>query len=74
VALIGRDAEQLAAVFDTVPCSMQPTMQAAVAAAREQARPGDVVLLSPACASFDMFDNFEHRGRRFAELVREMLP
>ncbi len=72
VALIGRDAAQLAVVFDAVPCSTQTSMQAAVAAAREQAQPGDVVLLSPACASFDMFDNFEHRGRQFADAVREM--
>jgi UDP-N-acetylmuramoylalanine--D-glutamate ligase len=36
------------------------------------ASPGDVVLLSPACASFDMFADFEDRGRRFKELVREL--
>jgi len=42
----------------------------AVAAARRLAEPGDVVLLSPACASFDMFDNYEQRGQAFGELVR----
>jgi UDP-N-acetylmuramoylalanine--D-glutamate ligase len=47
-------------------------MDAAVRKAREAARAGDIVLLSPACASFDMFENFEHRGRAFATAVREM--
>jgi UDP-N-acetylmuramoylalanine--D-glutamate ligase len=45
------------------------TLERAVAAARAAARPGDVVLLSPACKSFDQFEDFEARGRRFKELV-----
>ena len=40
-----------------------------VARASEIASPGDVVLLSPACSSFDMYESYEHRGRHFAELV-----
>jgi UDP-N-acetylmuramoylalanine--D-glutamate ligase len=46
------------------------TMQEAVERAAELACPGDVVLLSPACASFDMFEGYEQRGRVFAEAVR----
>ena len=48
------------------------SLEEAVAQAREAARPGDVVLLSPACASYDMFRNFEERGARFRELVRRL--
>jgi UDP-N-acetylmuramoylalanine--D-glutamate ligase len=44
----------------------------AVGAAASAARPGEVVLLAPACASFDSFRDFEERGDRFREIVREM--
>ena len=48
------------------------TLEAAVRRASEAATPGDVVLLAPACASFDQFDSYEHRGRVFKELVRQL--
>jgi UDP-N-acetylmuramoylalanine--D-glutamate ligase len=48
------------------------TLDEAVPAARAAARPGDIVLLSPACTSFDAYDNFEERGEHFRRLVREM--
>lgn len=50
------------------------SLEAAVEEAARRARPGEVVLLSPACASYDMFPNFEVRGRRFVELVRGLHP
>jgi UDP-N-acetylmuramoylalanine--D-glutamate ligase len=74
VVLIGRDAPLIeAALAGAAPVSYADDMQAAVARARSLAHLGDIVLLSPACASFDMFDNFEHRGQVFAQTVREML-
>jgi UDP-N-acetylmuramoylalanine--D-glutamate ligase len=48
------------------------TMDEAVRLASEAAKPGDVVLLAPACASFDQFQNYEHRGRVFKEAVRKL--
>ena len=48
------------------------TMDRAVAAAAAAARPGDIVLLSPACASFDQYRNYAHRGDHFQELVRAL--
>jgi UDP-N-acetylmuramoylalanine--D-glutamate ligase len=48
------------------------TLENAVRRAREAAMPGDIVLLAPACASFDQFDSYEHRGRVFKDLVRQV--
>ncbi len=48
-------------------------MKSAVQAAQSLAKPGDNVLLAPACASFDMFDNFEHRGDVFIQSVNDLL-
>ena len=68
VVLIGRDAEMLAAALagTGVPIERAKTMDEAVSAAHRLAKPGDAVLLSPACASLDMFRNYGHRGDVFA--------
>lgn len=50
------------------------TLAAAIEEAHRRAKPGDTVLLAPACASFDQFENFEHRGREFKRMVRELQP
>lgn len=74
VVLIGRDAPRIeAALAGILPVRHAKDMQDAVRAARALARPGDVVLLSPACASFDMYKNYEHRGDVFRAAVAEML-
>jgi len=71
--LIGGAADkiemQLAGV---VPVERAGTMARAVEIAAERAQPGDTVLLAPACASFDQFESYEHRGRVFKQLVREL--
>ncbi len=58
------------ALSGAAPIERAETMDRAVALASEIARPGDTVLLSPACASFDQYKNFEERGRHFAQLAR----
>jgi UDP-N-acetylmuramoylalanine--D-glutamate ligase len=74
VVLIGRDAELIARALGAsgVALLRAGSMEEAVAQARAQAQPGDVVLLSPACASFDMFRNYPHRGEVFAGCVRKL--
>lgn len=74
VVLLGRDAGLIAeALGDAVPQVRVATLDEAVRRGAELAEPGDALLLSPACASLDMFRNFEERGRLFAAAV-EALP
>ncbi len=72
--LIGRDAPLIrAAIAGTeVPILDAESMESAVQLANQRAHAGDAVLMSPACASFDMFDNYEHRARVFCTAVREL--
>ena len=71
VVLIGRDAPLIRAALQLTGISLidAASMEQAVTLAQEQAEPGDAVLMSPACASFDMFDNYEHRARVFVQAV-----
>ncbi len=74
VVLIGRDAPLIEkALVDTVPLLRAETMEQAVAMAAEQAQGGDQVLLSPACASFDMYTGYEQRGEMFIDAVARLL-
>ena len=71
--LIGEAADAIAAVIgDAVPCQRAADMPGAVAAAAAMAEPGDGVLLSPACASFDMFSGYAARGAAFAHAVQAL--
>ena len=73
VVLIGRDAEAIArSLAGVCPIERCATLPQAVEAAARAARAGDTVLLSPACASFDMFRDYAHRGAVFVEAVQEL--
>jgi len=73
VILIGEAADKMErALGGAVEVERAETLGEAVAAAGRAAEPGDVVLLSPACASFDMFDDFEDRGRKFKAEVEAL--
>jgi UDP-N-acetylmuramoylalanine--D-glutamate ligase len=74
VVLIGRDAEQLARAIAAsgVPVERAAGMDEAVQAAFRASRAGDAVLLSPACASYDMFRNYVHRAEAFVSAVRRL--
>jgi len=70
----GESREKLASFFKgKVPVIAVPTIDEAVAIAHKQAKAGESVLFSPACASFDMFNNFEERGAFFKQCVRQVL-
>lgn len=70
VVLIGEDADKLEmALSDVVNVARATSLEAAVLVAKSLAKPGDVVLLSPACASLDMFRDFNHRGDSFVRAV-----
>jgi UDP-N-acetylmuramoylalanine--D-glutamate ligase len=70
IVLIGESAEKIKkALSDATDIRNAESMQEAIMICRELAAPGDVVLLAPACASFDMFENYEQRGQVFKEAV-----
>lgn len=74
LVLIGEAAGPMEeALAGAAPVSRADSLEEAVVTSSILADPGDVVLLSPACASFDMFDDYEHRGRVFKSAVRELM-
>ena len=71
--LFGADARTLAAALgDACPVTCVETLDAGLSAAVDLASPGDTVILAPACASFDQFRSFEHRGEVFEAAVAEL--
>jgi UDP-N-acetylmuramoylalanine--D-glutamate ligase len=72
--LIGRDADAIAEILTglTVEVLRASSMEDAVERAFAASRPGDAVLLSPACASYDMFRSYVHRGEVFVEAVHRV--
>ncbi|MBS0359350.1 MAG: UDP-N-acetylmuramoyl-L-alanine--D-glutamate ligase [Proteobacteria bacterium] len=71
VVLIGRDAEKIAAgLKPETQKQFAKTMEEAINISKDLAKPGDIVLLSPVCASFDMFRDYQHRGDVFTQLVQ----
>jgi len=70
---IGVSAQKVKNYFEQiVETEIKNSLESCVTAAREEAKPGSVLLLSPACASFDMFTDYEHRGRVFKEAVNRL--
>jgi UDP-N-acetylmuramoylalanine--D-glutamate ligase len=76
ILLIGAAApiirQQLAEASYSLPLADCGILETAIRTARSGAAPGDIVLLSPACASFDQFQNYEHRGRVFKQIVQSL--
>jgi UDP-N-acetylmuramoylalanine--D-glutamate ligase len=73
VVAIGEAADEVVAAFDGIrPAEVAGSMADAVARARDLAEPGDVVLLSPACASFDWYSGYAARGEDFANRARAL--
>jgi UDP-N-acetylmuramoylalanine--D-glutamate ligase len=74
VLLIGKDAAEIQSALNVTAVAIQSftSLETAVAQASEMAQEGDIVLLSPACASLDMFKNYAHRAQVFIDAVREV--
>ena len=72
--VVGEDRLWIAeAIGNRVPVTLADDLNHAIRLASRWAQPGDAVLFSPACASFDMFKNFEHRGDVYRQLVQELI-
>lgn len=74
VALIGQDATKIATVLDGIPnITKYSTLEDAITACHKNAVAGDAVILSPACASWDMFTNYKHRAQVFSDTVNALI-
>ena len=70
---IGSSADKVFNFFHKiVKVEMKPSMEDVIMSSAKEAREGEIVLLSPACASFDMYNNYEHRGKVFKEAVNKL--
>ena len=72
VYTIGAAAEKIESQIKGAEVVHAETLERAVRRVSQEAAAGDIVLLAPACASFDQFESYEHRGRVFKELVRSL--
>jgi len=74
IALIGKDAKIIQEIFtdESIPVSIEKNLELAIIKSFELAKSGDVILLSPACASTDMFKNYVHRGQVFKDCVSRL--
>ncbi len=72
VVLIGQDAEKIGQTLSNADTTQMPSLKSALQCAVESAVSGDIVLLSPACASIDMFKNYADRGHQFVALVEAL--
>lgn len=73
IITIGEAAEEIEEAFkEVIPCFRAETLKAAVSIANKRGVSGDMVLLSPACSSFDQFKNYEDRGDQFRNLIKEL--
>jgi len=73
MVVLGSGGEKLREAFPQMPTERANSMAEALHKALAQAQPGDTVLLSPACASFDLFKNYEDRGDQFRKEVKQLI-
>jgi len=73
LVLFGEARNFLADLYKGSPVVLAETLEEATQEAFSKSQPGDVLLLSPACASFDQFSNFEERGDRFKKIFQELV-
>jgi len=72
IIAIGKTAKKIASQVNAIPVIEEETMQSAISKAFEMAKINEIILLSPGCSSYDMFNNYEHRGESFCEAVRQL--